>query len=151
MSDDVEKQLEAALRREAALAGVLDAVARGGELDATLTEIAYWAAMLTGSSFGSVFHGDGDVIRMYGKGPDLEPSFRNQPFGDDSALTKVLRERVTLAFDDQSNITDPGLAQSRDAARAFGIGSSVFAPLRSGGTSRRGRSISAHRRPVHAG
>ena len=80
-----------------------------------------------------MFHGDGDVIRMYGKGPDLEPSFRNQPFGDDSALTKVLRERVTLAFDDQSNITDPGLAQSRDAARAFGIGSSVFAPLRSEG------------------
>ena len=133
MSDDVEKQLEAALRREAALAGVLDAVARGGELDSTLTEIAYWAAMLTGSSFGSVFHGDGDVIRMYAKGPDLEPSFRNQPFGDDSALTKVLRERVTLTFDDQSNITDSGLAQSRDAARAFGIGSSVFAPLRSEG------------------
>jgi GAF domain-containing protein/CheY-like chemotaxis protein len=133
MSDDVEKQLAAALRREAALAGVLDAVARGGELDSTLTEIAYWAAMLTGSSFGSVFHGDGDVIRMYAKGPDLEPSYRNQPFGDDSALTKVLRERVTLAFDDQSNITDPGLAQSREAAQAIGIGSSVFAPLRSEG------------------
>ena len=32
----------------------------------------------------------------------------------------MLRERVTLAFDDQSNIADPGLAQSVDAARAIG-------------------------------
>ena len=133
MSDDVEKQLEAALRREAALAGVLDAVARSGDLDSTLTEIAYWAAMLTGSSVGTVFHGDGDVIRMYASGSNIGPTIREQPFGDDSALTKVLRERVTLAFDDQSNITDPGLTQSREAGRAFGVRSSVFAPLPSGG------------------
>ena len=73
MSDDVETRLAIALRREAALAGVLGAVARGGDLESTLTDIAHWAAELTGSSFGSVFLGDGDVITMYTKGPDLEP------------------------------------------------------------------------------
>jgi GAF domain-containing protein/CheY-like chemotaxis protein len=133
MSDEMDAQLQVARRREAALAGVLDAVARGGDLDSTLTEIAHWAAVLTGSSFGSVFLGDGDVIRMYGKVPNVGPTIMERPFGDDSALTKVLCERVTLAFDDQSNIDDPGLAQSMEAARALGIGSSVFAPLPSGG------------------
>ncbi len=40
MSDDVEAQLGASRRREAALAGVLSAVARGGELPTLLHEIA---------------------------------------------------------------------------------------------------------------
>ncbi len=45
----------------------------------------------------------------------------------------MLRDRITLAFDDQSNIQQPGFAQSIEAAQLFGIRSSVFAPMRSEG------------------
>ena len=63
MAEDIEAQLATSLRREAALAGVLNAVAQGGDLDSVLTEIAYWAAELTRSSLGLVFVGDGEVGR----------------------------------------------------------------------------------------
>ncbi len=36
MADDIEAQLATSMRREAALAGVLNAVARGGDLDSLL-------------------------------------------------------------------------------------------------------------------
>ena len=133
MADDIEAQLATSLRREAALAGVLNAVARGGDLESVLTEIAYWAAELTLSSLGLVFVGDGDVVATYMSGPGRESTRGQRPFGDDSALTKVLRDRVTLAFDDQSNIPEEGFAQSIEAARRFDIRSSAFAPLRSEG------------------
>ncbi len=133
MSDDVERQLVTALRRESALAGVLNAVARGGDLESVLTEIAYWTAELTRSALGLVFVGEGEVVATYMGGPDREPTRGERPFGDDSALTKVLRNRVTLAFDDQSSIFEPGFAQSIEAAQHFGIRSSVFAPMRSEG------------------
>ncbi len=133
MSDDVEAQLEASRRREAALAGVLTAVARGGDLATLLHEISYWAADLVGASGGAVFVGDGDVIALYGNGPLRQPRRGERPFGDDSALTKVLRERVPLAFDDQSSIADPAYAQSVEAAKAAGVRSSVFVPLTSDG------------------
>ena len=133
MADDVEAQLEAARRREAALAGVLAAVARGGDLATLLHEIAYWATQLSGASGGAVFVGEGDVIALYGNGHRREPRRLERPFGDDSALTKVLRERVPLAFDDQSEIPDPAYAQSVEAANAAGVRSSVFVPLTSDG------------------
>ena len=133
MADDVEAQLEAARRREAALAGVLAAVARGGDLATLLHEIAYWATQLSGASGGAVFVGEGDVIALYGNGHRREPRRLERPFGDDSALTKVLRERVPLAFDDQSDIADPAYAQSVEAANAAGVRSSVFVPLTSDG------------------
>ncbi len=133
MADDASAQLEGSLRREAALAGVLAAVARGGKLATLLHEIAYWATGLLGASGGAVFVGDGDVIALYGNGPHRQPRRGERPFGDDSALTKVLRERVPLAFDDQSNIADPAYAQSVEAASAAGVRSSVFVPLTSDG------------------
>ncbi len=80
-----------------------------------------------------MFVGDGEVIATYMSGPDREPMQALRPFGDDSALTKVLRDRVTLAFDDQSNIPDEGFGQSIEAARLVGIRSSVFAPMSSDG------------------
>ncbi len=133
MAEDIEAQLATSLRREAALAGVLNAVAQGGDLDSVLTELASWAAELTRSSLGLVFVSDGEVVATYMSGPEREPTRGHRPFGDDSALTKVLRDRVTLAFDDQSNIPDQGFGQSIEAARLLGIRSSAFAPMRSEG------------------
>jgi GAF domain-containing protein/DNA-binding response OmpR family regulator len=133
VADDPSAQLEASLRREAALAGVLTAVARGRDLAALLHEIAYWAAELSGASGGAVFVGEGEVIALYANGPERQPRRIERPFGDDSALTKVLRDRVPLAFEDQSTIADPAYAESVEAATAAGVRSMVFVPLTSDG------------------
>ncbi len=79
MAEDIEARLATALRRESALAGVLNAVARGGDLDSVLTEIANWAAELTRSSLGLVFVGDGEVVATYMSGPDREPTRGQRP------------------------------------------------------------------------
>jgi len=129
VADNIQERLAASLRREAALAGVLRAVAGGGGLDTVLFEIARWATQLCDAAGGFVFWGDGDVIATYGSSLGGSPRRDERPFGDDSALTKVLRDRTTLAFDDQSAVDDPDLAQSADAARYFGFRSSVFVPL----------------------
>jgi len=112
VADDIQEQLEASLRREAALAGVLRAVAASSDLPTVLFEIARVSAELSGAVGAAVFVGEGDVIAVYGQDPDGASTRIERPFGDDSALTSVLRKRVTLSFDDQSNIDDPAFALS---------------------------------------
>jgi len=133
VADDIQEQLEASLRREAALAGVLRAVAASSDLPTVLFEIARVSAELSGAVGAAVFVGEGDVIAVYGQDPDGASTRIERPFGDDSALTSVLRKRVTLSFDDQSNIDDPAFAQSADIAKEREIKSSVFVPLPASG------------------
>ena len=69
MSDDVDQQLEEALRREAALAGVLRAVAdHGDDVEAILSEIANHAAAVTDASAGAVFIRRGEEVHLYADG-----------------------------------------------------------------------------------
>ena len=101
--------------------------------ESVLFEIARWTTELTDSPSGAVFVGDGDEIAVYNFRREEGQNRVSRPFGDDSALTRVLRERVTLAFDDQSNIDEPGFSQSVEIAQSAGIRSSVFAPIKSDG------------------
>ena len=48
-------------------------------------------------------------------------------------LAKVLGDRTTASFDDQSALTDPTLRRSAEAAREFGIKSAAYVPLPAGG------------------
>ena len=129
--DDLEAQLATAQRREAALAGVLRAVAKAGsDLTSVLADIGLQAALLCGADLGSVFMAEGDVMANYSYRPDTGELFRGErPLGDDSALTKVLRERVVVRFDDQSTVSDPAYSQSTETAQLFGFKSVVYAPL----------------------
>jgi hypothetical protein len=130
MSDDVETQLVAALRREAAVAGVLRAVAdAGADLEAVLVEIARQAAALTEADNSSVFRRDGDVVRLFrAAGPIIE-----RAPDETSVLNQVLRDRVTTTLDDQSALTDPAQTSMVDAANTLGFKSSAYVPLPAGG------------------
>ncbi len=131
MPDDLEAQLATARRREAALAGVLRAVARaGGDVTSVLADIGLQAALLCGADSGVVFMVEGDVIVGYTYRGDTDERIRGErPLGDQSALTKVLREHVVIRFDDQSTVTDPAFSQSTEAAQLHGFKSVVYAPL----------------------
>ena len=136
MSDDVEAQLEASLRREAALAGVLRAVAAGGDLATLLHEIGRQITELTGADAGGVFVGAEDGIHVDFHVHDVASQrsvVRHDKFDDASAVTKVLRDRVTYAFDDLSAESAPELAFSRQRGRESGIRSAIYAPLPSEG------------------
>ncbi len=62
MAEDIEAQLATSMRREAALAGVLNAVASGGaDVESVLYEIAMQASVLTGADLGYVFMAEGQV------------------------------------------------------------------------------------------
>ncbi len=130
---DLAARLARAQRREAALAGVLRAVAEAGDdLEAVLFEIAFHSAALVGGVVASVFVVEGERIANYGfnmagDGRRLK-GFRDH--SDVSALTEVLRDRNVLRFDDQSALGDE-YAQSRDAAVTTKTKSSVYVPLRS--------------------
>ncbi len=128
---DLAARLARAERREAALAGVLRAVAEAGDdLEAVLCEIAFHSAALAGGAIASVFVGEGGRIANYGfnmagDGRRLK-GFRDH--SDVSALTEVLRDRNVLRFDDQSALGDE-YAQSRDAAVITKTKSSAYVPL----------------------
>jgi GAF domain-containing protein len=128
---DLASRLARAERREAALAGVLRAVAEAGhDLEAVLCEIAFHSAALAGGATASVFVVEGERIAMYNfsaaEGGRRSKGFRDH--SDVSALTEVLRDRNVLRFDDQSALGDE-YAQSRDAAVLIKIKSSVYVPL----------------------
>ncbi len=134
MLDDVEAQLEAAQRREAALAGVLRAVADAdGDLDAVLFGIARHAAILTGVNTASVFRHAGDVVRLYIDGPDRTPRVQDFAGDETAALNQVLADRRTVVFDDQQSTTDPEQTTSRRAAHELGIRSAAYVPVPAGG------------------
>ena len=133
----VEARLATAIRREAALGGVLRAVAEaGGDLEHVLFDIAFHATELMGGAHAVVFVVEGDRIAVYNfvVGPAGEPvrtkSFRDH--SDVSALTEVLRDRKVLRFDDQSTLGD-NYSQSREAAIRMGTKSTVYVPLPSTG------------------
>ncbi len=134
MADDVEAQLEAAQRREAALAGVLRAVAEAkGDLDVVLFGIARHAAVLTGVESALVFRDAGDVVRMYIDGPDRAP--RIQDFSGDAtaAVNQVLEHRRTVVFDDQQATTDPEQATSRRVGQEHDLRTAAYVPVPAGG------------------
>ena len=134
MTDDREADLAASRRREAALAGVLAAVADSdGDLAALFGEIALHAAMVTGADWGLVFMQAGDSIVVHSHGPGAKgPRTRVRPGTEQSGLVQVLRGQPVLRFDDQSTVTDPEFAQSAEAARMFGFKSAVQVRLPSG-------------------
>ena len=134
MADDTRADLDRALRRESALAGVLRAVADAdGDLDAVLFGIARNAAVLTGVETAAVFRHAGDEIRVFLDGPDRTP--RVQDFTGDStaALNQVLDSRATVVFDDQQSTTDPAQATSRRAGQDYGIRTAAYVPVPAGG------------------
>ena len=134
MADDIEAQLEAAHRREAALAGVLRAVADAdGDLDAVLFGIARQAAILTGVENASVFRDAGDVVRLYTDGPNRTPSVRDFTGDETAAVNQVLDDRRTVVFDDQQATTDPEQATSRRVGHEYGIRTAAYVPVPAGG------------------
>jgi signal transduction histidine kinase/DNA-binding response OmpR family regulator len=135
VSEHQEGELETLRRREEALAGVLRAVASAGaDVTGLMQAIARCAAQLCGADYAGLFFDEADEVRFYGATPGTAtPITGVRPQGDTSALTQVLRDRVVVTFADQSTTTDPGFAQSRQAAIELGIRSSVYAPLPSGG------------------
>ncbi len=129
----VEVRLALAERREAALSGLLRAIAEAGDdLDAVLFQIAGHAAALSDGVYANVFFAEGGKIATYGSGMDPAgerrqvKSFRDH--SDVSAFTEVLRDRRVLRFDDQSVLGDD-YAQSREAAVLMQTKSSVYVPL----------------------
>ena len=134
MTDDREAELAASRRREAALSGVLAAVADSdGDLAALFGEIALHAAMVTGADWGLVFMEVGDRIVVHSHGPGAKgPRTVERPNSEQSGLMQVLRGVPVLRFDDQSAVTDPELAQSAEAARMSGFKSAVQVRLPSG-------------------
>ena len=134
MADGIEAQLEAAQRREAALAGVLRAVADAdGNLDAVLFGIACHAAILTGVENATVFRHAGDVVRLYTNGPDRTPSVRDFTGDETAAVNQVLDDRRTVVFDDQQATTDPEQATSRRVGHEYGIRTAAYVPVPAGG------------------
>ena len=132
--DDREGELAASRRREAALAGVLAAVANStGDLTALFGEIAFHAAMVTGADQGFVFMEAGDRLVMYVNGPEAKHALTVEaPNTEQSGLVHVLRGKPVLRFDDQSIVTDPELAQSAEAAQRTGFKSAVQVRVPSG-------------------
>ena len=134
MADGIEAQLEAAQRREAALAGVLRDVADAdGNLDAVLFGIARHAAILTGVEQATVFRHAGDVVRLYTDGPDRTPSVRDFTGDETAAVNQVLDDRRTVVFDDQQATTDPEQATSRRVGHEYGIRTAAYVPVPAGG------------------
>ena len=132
--DDLEAQLTVARRREAALAGVLKAVTTAhGDVTQVLFEISRHAAALCGADSCSIFMADGDRIVSYGVNPSGDVR-GDRPNTERSALSKVLRDRFVIRFDDQSTVDDPEFSQSTEAARLLGFKSVVYAPLPAEGT-----------------
>ncbi len=131
MTTDLERELAAAQRREAALAGVLHALARNaGDVTAMLYDIALQAALLCNADTGSVFMAEGDQIAFYANGPQRPEGTKGlRPNTEQSALVNVLRDRVVIRFDDQSTVTDPDFETSREAAQLFGFKSVVYVPV----------------------
>lgn len=137
MSEDLEVLLTTARRREHALAAVLSAVTSGNDLQTVLVDIAAAASDLFRAMSAGVFVLEGDEIGMYAEfaTPDGELRHRGRfarPNVRTSSLAEVLRERSVIRFDDQSMLGDE-YAQSRDAAAALGIKSSVYVPVPIGG------------------
>lgn len=134
VSDTLASQLVAARRREAALVGVLRAVADGGsDLDEVLFAIAGHATELCGGAWGNVFSEDGDKIVVHAN--DItrswlpEPTRTTRPRNSASALAYVLRDRQALRFDDLSTLDDPMFADSRATAVAVDTKSGVYVPV----------------------
>ncbi len=97
-------------------------------------EIALQAANLTDASVGVVFIQRGDEIHLHSNGPDRDADVIVQSaLEETTVLVKVLGERTTASFDDQSVLTDPTLRRSAEAAREFGIKSAAYVPLPAGG------------------
>ncbi len=137
MAEDFDALLTAARRRELALAAVLSAVTSGNDLQTVLLDIAAAASDLFQAMSAGVFVLEGDEIGMYAEfaTPDGELRRRGRrprPNDRTSSLAEVLRERSVMRFDDQSALGDE-YAQSRDAATALGIKSSVYVPVPTGG------------------
>ena len=136
MSEELEAQLAASQRREAALTRVLRAVAdHGTDLDALLHEIALQAAVLTNAGAGAVFlrRPDG-AVDMYSGGPGRVGRVVTRQ-GDlaVAVLDDVLDSRVTRSFEDQSALTGTSDEQAVAAAKEFGFKAAVYAPLPAGG------------------
>ena len=110
------------------MAGVLRTVAdRVGDLGGVLLGIATHAAQLCGADKSAVFMFEGDHVATYLHGFDRTRGQRDDR--PDSALTKVLRERIVIRFDDQSEVTDPEFAYSKQAAREAGFKSVAYVPV----------------------
>ena len=127
---DLAARLARAESREAALAGVMRAVAEhGDDLESVLFDIAHHALAMTGGWHANVFVIEDGKIAFYGAtGNERAKGFRDH--SDVSALTEVLRDRNVLRFDDQSTLGDE-YAQSREAALRTQTKSTVYVPLSS--------------------
>ena len=134
---DLAARLARAERREAALAGVLRAVAEAdGDLERLLFDVAVQAVQLCNGASGLVFVVERGPVAVYvvdvrtpGE-PLRRKTFR--PDSDVSALSEVLRTRQVLRFDDQAALGDD-YTQSREAAINMGISSAVYVPLPTSG------------------
>ena len=129
MPDDLHARLAIAQRREAALAGVLRVVANsGGDLSQLMHGIAENARLLCAADVAGLFMFEGDHIAFIGsrEGQNLAAT---PAAAEDSILTRVLRERVVVRFDDQSTITDEAYAYSRKVAADVGFKSAVYVPV----------------------
>jgi GAF domain-containing protein len=136
--DGTAAELVALRRREAALVGVLRAVADApGGVEAVLFEVARCAAELCGGSMAIVFMFESDQVATYNflQQPEGEGARRKtlRPDGETSALSEVLRDRVVVRFDDQSTVTDPRYLMSRAAAETFGFRSAAYVPVPTAG------------------
>ncbi len=134
------ERLDRAERRERALSAVLRSVAMSGDDHQTiLLDIAEATTLLFDARMSSVFVSEGDEIAMYSHdlGPINEAGVStrgrvSRPVSITSALTEVLRDRVVLRFDDQTNLGAEYL-QSREAAVHLGLRSAVYVPMPEGG------------------
>ena len=129
MPDDLHAQLAIAQRREAALAGVLRVVANsGGDLSQLMHGIADNARLLCAADVVGLFRFEGDHIAwigsMHGEHVASDPAA-----AEDSILTRVLRERVVVRFDDQSTVADEAYAYSRKVAADVGFKSAAYVPV----------------------
>jgi GAF domain-containing protein len=129
MAEDIEAQLATSMRREAALAGVLNAVASGGaDVASVLYEIAMQASVLTGADLGYVFMAEGSDLRMYSNGPGRVPQSSGAANDESRIDLEVLRTRQAAVYDDVT--TDPYIVDNR--IETYGFRSSALVPIPSG-------------------
>ena len=129
MAEDIEAQLATSMRREAALAGVLRAVAdRGADVESVLYEIALQASVLTGAEMAYVFMAEGSDLRMFSNGPGRGPQ-SSRAANDVSRIDlDVLRTRQAAVYADVT--TDPYIVDNR--IETYGFRSSALVPIPSG-------------------
>ena len=129
MSNEPDPQLAIAQRREAALAGVLRVVANsGGDLAQLMHGIADNAQLLCAADVVGLFRFEGDHIAWIGSMRG-EHVASDPAAAEDSILTRVLRERTVLRFDDQSTLGDEAYAYSRKVAADVGFKSAAYVPV----------------------